>query len=120
VAESVSGRGTAGPGAVEVEIETTWVADIVVLPKPGVNDPEGEAVLGGLAALGYADVRRVRSGRFFRVAVAAPDADSARVTVAAMCDQLLANPVIEAYRVARVEAADPETAVDLDGVGDAQ
>ncbi len=106
-----------GDGSVLAEPERTWVADVVVLPKPGVNDPQGEAIHGGLASLGYADVRRVRSGRFFRVAVAAPDVHSARVSVVAMCDQLLANPVIEAYRVANIAEGDLEAAVGLDDVG---
>jgi phosphoribosylformylglycinamidine synthase len=80
-------------------LDRTWVVDVTVLPKSGVNDPQGEAIQGGLAALGYRAVRSVRSGRFFRLTVEATDADAAKRAVVAMCDQLLANPVIESYQV---------------------
>lgn len=98
-------RGGVDEAAAAAGAERTWVADVVVLPKAGVNDPEGEAIHGGLRSLGYADVRRVRSGRLIRLSVVAADAESARVSVAAMCDQLLANPVIETYQVAVSEEA---------------
>jgi phosphoribosylformylglycinamidine synthase len=76
-----------------------WYAEIVVLPKEGVNDPEGEAILGGLHALGYNEVGNVTAGKLLKLTVNAPDADSARTRVAKMCDQLLANPVIEDYQI---------------------
>ena len=82
-----------------------WIAEVVVEPKPGVNDPQGEAILGGLHSLGYEGVGGVRSGRFFRLRLAAPDAQGAEAALAAMCDQLLANPVIETYAVTIVEDA---------------
>lgn len=72
---------------------------MVVLPKEGVNDPEGEAILGGLHGLAYARVESVRAGRFFRVALAAGTEEEAAAEVGEMCDRLLANPVIEQYRV---------------------
>jgi phosphoribosylformylglycinamidine synthase subunit PurS len=77
----------------------TWRAEVIVLPKEGVNDPEGEAILGGLHSLGYSGVERVTAGRFLQLSVVADDEYSARRSVATMCDQLLANPVIEAYQV---------------------
>lgn len=76
-----------------------WNADIVVLPKPGVNDPPGEAIRGALETLGYSAVEQVRSGRFIQVTLLAADAATAEVIVAGMCEQLLANPVIETYHV---------------------
>jgi phosphoribosylformylglycinamidine synthase len=76
-----------------------WHAEVVVVPKDGVNDPEGEAILRGLHALGYAGVGRVTAGKLLKLTVNAPDAGSARNTVARMCDQLLANPVIEDYQI---------------------
>jgi len=80
-----------------------WVADVIVLPKPGVNDPEGESILGGLRSLGYAGVTGVRAGRFLQVTFVAVDAEVAAQAVTEMCEQLLANPVIETYHVEIVE-----------------
>jgi len=82
----------------------TWRAEVIVLPKEGVNDPEGEAILGGLHSLGYSGVKRVTAGRFLQLSVVADDETSARLSVSTMCDQLLANPVIEAYQIVLVPA----------------
>ena len=79
--------------------ERGWIARVVVTPKPGVNDPEGEAILGGLRSLGHHGVQRVRAGRYLEVDLVARDGDSARAEADEMCRQLLANPVIEAFRV---------------------
>lgn len=87
-----------------------WLADVVVLPKEGVNDPEGEAILGGLRGLEYVGVESVRAGRFFRVAVSAATRAEAEADVVGMCDRLLANPVIEQYRV--TVAPHPDRAPD--------
>src|SRR5918999_2436873 len=90
-------------GSVVTDERRHWVAEVVVEPKPGVNDPQGEAIFGGLRSLGYAGVEGVRSGRFFRIRLTAADPESARAAAAAMCEQLLANPVIETYAVTIVE-----------------
>jgi phosphoribosylformylglycinamidine synthase len=72
-------------------------ARVYVTLKPGVHDPAGKAVQGGLASLGFEDVREVRIGKFFEIEVApGPDA-AARLDQ--MCKKLLANTVIENYRV---------------------
>ena len=76
-----------------------WQIDVVIMPKPGVNDPEGESILGGLHSLGYDEVRRVRSGKTIHLEVTAPSEVAARDRAAAMADRLLANPVIEVYEV---------------------
>jgi phosphoribosylformylglycinamidine synthase subunit PurS len=76
-----------------------WQVEVVVAPKPGVNDPEGESILRGLRALGHEGVEGIKAGRHFEVGVTAATADAARAAVEAMCDTLLANPVIETYRV---------------------
>jgi phosphoribosylformylglycinamidine synthase subunit PurS len=76
-----------------------WHADVIVVPKEGVNDPEGEAILGGLRALGYSTVGQVTSGKLLKLTVNAPDAETAKKSIARMCDQLLANPVIEDYQI---------------------
>jgi phosphoribosylformylglycinamidine synthase len=80
-----------------------WTVEVVVVPKEGVNDPEGEAILGGLRSLGYATVQRARSGRFFTLTVSAPDADAAREDASRMADRLLANPVIQTFRIESVQ-----------------
>jgi len=85
-----------------------WTAEIVVIPKQGVNDPEGTAILNGLVALGYDHVSRVRAGRYFEVVLTANNAGTAATAVEQMCDRLIANPVIEAYRYALRPAGDPE------------
>jgi phosphoribosylformylglycinamidine synthase subunit PurS len=97
-----SANGTAATG------HRTFLAEVFVEPKPGVNDPQGEAILGGLRSLGYEGVDRVRSGRYFQVALAAPDRAAAEAEVRSMCDRLLANPVIERYRVS-VNEVTPST-----------
>jgi len=74
-----------------------YSAKVYVSPKPTVNDPEGLTILGGLKALGYADVAAVRAGKFFQITLAADSESDAREKVDGMCEQLLANPVIESY-----------------------
>ncbi len=81
----------------DMATHNSWVAEVIVVPKPGVNDPQGEAIRGGLGSLGYAGVERVRSGRFFRVELTAADEAAARSDATAMCERLLSNPVIETY-----------------------
>lgn len=77
---------------------------IYVTLKPSVLDPQGRAVLGGLHALGFAAAEDVRVGKFIEVGLAAGLARSeAEPLVRAMCDKLLANPVIETCRFEIVE-----------------
>ena len=75
-----------------------FLARVVVTLKSGVNDPPGLTVLGTLKNLGYGSVDSVRLGKYLEVVLDAPDSASAEASVSAMCDQLLANPVIEEYR----------------------
>ena len=77
-------------------------AKVYVTLKPGVHDPAGKAVVGGLNHLGFDEVKGVRIGKFFEIEldeaqVASPAEAEARLR--AMCDKLLANTVIERYRV---------------------
>ena len=85
-----------------------WRAEIVVTPKAGVNDPEGETIQGGLKSLGF-EVDEVRAGRFIRLLVEAPDAVSAERAVTSMCEQLLVNPVIQTYAHTVVEVEESGT-----------
>lgn len=91
---------------------SAWTAEVVVFPKLGVNDPEGSAIRGGLASLGYDQVTEVRSGRYFEVDLTASDSDAAALAVEQMCDRLLANPVIEDYRYALRRLSSESTSVD--------
>lgn len=81
-----------------------YLVRIDVILRPLVNDPQGLAVRDGLHALGFADVATVRVGKRIEVRVAAADAAAAEQAVRAMCEQLLANPVIEQFSLAVTEA----------------
>lgn len=70
---------------------------VYVTLKPGVLDPAGKAVQGGLVSLGFPEVRDVRIGKFFEVEV--EDRPDAKERVEEMCRKLLANTVIERFRV---------------------
>jgi len=83
------------------EGEFDWLVDIIVTPKLGVNDPEGEAILHGLHGLGHRRVTRVRAGQFFQVALVAVSETDAIAAAETMCRDLLANPVIQTYEIAR-------------------
>ena len=74
-------------------------AKVHVTLKPGVLDPQGKAVEGALAALGFAGVESVRQGKFLEIELAGDDRDAAERQVAEMCEKLLANTVIEKYDV---------------------
>jgi phosphoribosylformylglycinamidine synthase len=71
------------------------MAEVHVQLRPGIADPEGLTIAGGLRALGFDTVQEVRHGKLLQVAFEAPDPDAARSAVAAMCRRLLANPVME-------------------------
>ena len=73
-------------------------ATVLVRPKEGILDPQGEAVEGSLRKLGF-DVSQVRVGRVIDVELAAGDRDDARAQIERMCTDLLANPLIESVEV---------------------
>jgi phosphoribosylformylglycinamidine synthase len=85
-------------------------ARVYVTLKPSVFDPQGRVVADALVTLGYPDVKDVRQGKFFEVELADADPATANLSTVAlrakvearvteMADKLLANPVIESYRV---------------------
>ena len=76
----------------------TYFARIDVMLKPLVNDPQGLAVRDGLQTLGFDGVEAVRVGKRIEVTLTAADAVAADASVRSMCDQLLANQVIEDFR----------------------
>lgn len=74
-----------------------YKAMITVRLKPSVLDPQGTAVKGSLHSLGYSDVEEVRIGKTMELWLNTTDEAEAGKRVDAMCQQLLANPVIEDY-----------------------
>ena len=73
-------------------------ATVAVRPKPGILDPQGEAVRGSLRHLGF-EVSETRVGRLVELELDATDPESARAEVERMCEQLLANPLIETFEI---------------------
>jgi phosphoribosylformylglycinamidine synthase PurS subunit len=74
-------------------------AVVHVFLKPGVLDVQGKAVEQALHGLGWPGVEHVRVGKTIEFDLAAADRAAAEAQVKAMCDKLLANTVIESYRV---------------------
>lgn len=77
----------------------TFQARIYVTLRPSVLDPAGTAVESGLKQLGYEGVEKVRIGKYIELTLSADDEAQAREQLDLMCDRLLANPVIENYRI---------------------
>jgi phosphoribosylformylglycinamidine synthase len=73
-------------------------ATVLVRPKAGILDPQGQAVKSSLRHLGFA-VEGTKVGRLVELEVATDDEGEARAQVERMCEQLLANPLIESYEI---------------------
>ena len=73
-----------------------YLARIYITLKPGVNDPQGLTIRGGLHQLGFDTVQDVRAGKYMEVTLD-DDRERANERVTEMCDRLLANPVIEQF-----------------------
>ncbi|MHB8509136.1 MAG: phosphoribosylformylglycinamidine synthase subunit PurS [Candidatus Dormibacteria bacterium] len=82
-----------------------YVAEVHVTLKPLVNDPAGLVIRDGLRTLGFHEVEGVRAGKYIVVEVQAPNHVDAEHRVREMCQKLLANPVIEEFRLQLKEAA---------------
>lgn len=74
-------------------------ARVFVMLKPSVFDPQGTTVADALHTLGYASVTAVRQGKYFELDIDAKTTDEARRIASEAADKLLANPVIESYRI---------------------
>lgn len=74
-------------------------ANVYVTLKSGVLDPQGQAVGKTLGRLGFAEVKDVRIGKYVEIELDETDGERARKRLAEMCDRLIANTVIENYRI---------------------
>ena len=74
-------------------------ARVTVTLKSGVLDPQGKAIEGALKSLGVAGVASVRQGKVFDIEIDAADKAGAEASLKAACEKLLANTVVENYRV---------------------
>jgi phosphoribosylformylglycinamidine synthase subunit PurS len=74
-------------------------ARVTVTLKTGVLDPQGQAITGSLKSLGFEGVASVRQGKIFDLELGDADPAESRVALAAMCEKLLANTVIENYSI---------------------
>ncbi len=83
-----------------------FLARVYVTLKPTVNDPQGLTVMGGLHSLGFDEVRRVRAGKYLEVRLDGSDRSAAEARITEMCRKLLANPIIEDFRVELEPAAE--------------
>lgn len=82
-----------------------FLVEVFISLKEVVNDPEGLAIRAGLHNLGFAGVEGVRSGKYLRLTIRAESAAEAEATAGEACEKLLANTVIEEYRVSVTELA---------------
>ncbi len=76
----------------------TYQAQIYVTLRSSVLDPAGTAVQSGLKHLGYDNVAQIRIGKYIELTLDAANDEAAHEQIDRICDQLLANPVIENYR----------------------
>ena len=74
-------------------------ARVYVTLKQSVFDPQGQTIADALHSLGYQNVGDVRQGKFFELELTAASSDQAKQLAAEVADKVLANPVIESYRV---------------------
>ena len=74
-------------------------ARVFVTLKKSVFDPQGQTIADALHSLGYGAVQDVRQGKYFELDLAGTDVAQAKALAAEVADKLLANPVIESYRV---------------------
>ena len=75
------------------------LARVYVTPKRGILDPQGKAVESSLHALGFGEVQDVKVGKYIELRLADGTPETASVRVREMCERLLANGVIEDFRV---------------------
>jgi phosphoribosylformylglycinamidine synthase PurS subunit len=74
-------------------------ARVFVTLKPSVFDPQGRTIVEALHSLGYGTVADVRQGKYFELDLAVPSRDEAEKLASEVADRVLANPVIESFRI---------------------
>ncbi|MEH1843186.1 MAG: phosphoribosylformylglycinamidine synthase subunit PurS [Nostoc sp.] len=84
-------------------MQTKYLAKIFVTLRPSVLDPAGVAVQSGVKQMGYENVDQVRIGKYIELTITSSDEKKARQDLDRICDQMLANPVIENYRFDLIE-----------------
>ena len=75
------------------------IVKIFVTPRKGILDPQGRATEGALKSLGFKETKSVHVGHYVVIDLDSPSRDAAAATAHRMCEQLLANPLIEDYRI---------------------
>lgn len=85
-------------------------ARVTVYPRREILDPQGKAIHTALQRVGFAEVSEVRAGKCFEIDFGALDPQAAADRVGAMCEQLLANTVVEEYAIEILAGAEPSTA----------
>jgi phosphoribosylformylglycinamidine synthase PurS subunit len=76
---------------------TKFQAEIDVMPKKEILDPQGKAVTGSMKNLGLAEIQNVRIGKHISLQIEAPDSETATAKVEQACKNLLANLIMESY-----------------------
>jgi phosphoribosylformylglycinamidine synthase PurS subunit len=76
----------------------SFKAQVVVMPKPAINDPQGGSIKRGLGGLGFGEVTEVRMGKYIEITLSEQSEERARDRIGQMCHRLLANQVIEDFR----------------------
>ena len=79
---------------------TRFRLEIRIVPRPGLLDPEGQAIRHALRSLDYEGVEDVRVGKILHLTLTATSEQAARERAEAMCHRLLANPVTEDFEIA--------------------
>lgn len=74
-------------------------AHVLIMPRDGVLDPQGKAIANALHGLGFGGVYGARQGKLIEIDLSGGDVEAAKQQVVDMCEQLLANQVIETYRI---------------------
>ena len=83
-------------------------AEVAVLLKDTVNDPQGVTAANSLKSIGFEGIQSIRIGKIIEVDLVAENQDAAYRMVADMCEKMFANPVIEQYRI-EMRTDSPET-----------
>lgn len=82
-------------------------ARVYVTLKPSVFDPQGRTITDALHSIGFQGIQDVRQGKYFELDLATSSVEESRRLASEVAERLLANPVIESYRVEVVNPADP-------------